>query len=99
MTITAFYLSSIADENREPESVVIEHAGRHGGNHYACDNGGDAVPVLGRHPVADNYVEQHRRVRAVDRHLTRQRGSERGNERADDVSTGAAEHNHHGRQY
>lgn len=89
-------LSSITDESREPDSVVVEHAGRHGGDHHACDNGSDAIPVFGRHPVADNYVEQHRGVRTVDRHVARQCSSERGNERADDVPTTAAEHNYHG---
>lgn len=95
----ASYLSSITDESREPDSVVIEHAGRHRGYHHACDNGSDAVPVFSRHPVADNYVEQHRCVCAVDCHVACQCGSERGNERADDVSTGATEHNYHGCQY
>lgn len=102
----AFYLlePSLADESREPDSiVVVEYAGRYRGNHHTCDNDGDAVPVLllGRHPVADDYVEQHRRLRAVDSHLARQHGpiTERGDERADNISAAAAEHHHHGSQY
>jgi len=99
MRYNVFCLFSIADESRESDTVVVEYAGGHGGNHHACNNGSDAVPVLDRHSVANDYVEQHRRVGAVDRHLARQCGSERGNERADDVSAAAAEYNHHGRQF
>jgi len=49
-------LSSIADESRESDSIDIEHADSYGSNHHACDNGGNAIPVLDRHPVADDYV-------------------------------------------
>lgn len=96
-----FYLSqsSIADESGEPDSIVIKYTSRYRSNYHTCDNDSDAVPVLfGRHPVANDYVEQHRRLRAVDRHLARQHGPERGDERADDISTAAAEYNHYSRQ-
>lgn len=98
----AFYLSQslIADESGEPDSVVIvEYAGRYRGNHDTCDNDSDTIPVFDSHSVADNYVEQHRRLGAVDRHLARQHGPKRGDERADDIPAVAAEYNHHGRQY
>lgn len=90
-----------ADESGESYSViVVEYTGCYRGNHDTCDNDSDTIPVLfGRYSVADNYIEQHRRFRAVDCHLTCQHGPERGDKRADDISAAAAEYNHHGRQY
>lgn len=99
----AFYLlqSSIADESGESDTVVVvEYTGRYGGNHDTCDNDSDTISVLlSRHSVADNYVEQHRRLRAVDCYLARQHGPERGDECANDIPAAATEYNHHGREY
>jgi len=47
----------IIDESREPDSVVSDHTSHYRSDYHTCDNCDDAVPVLGRYSVADDYVE------------------------------------------